>query len=210
MSETHPIGEGVQALIDRLYEEGVKPGRDEGAQILAEAKREAARLLDEAREEARQIRSDAHMHVEAERKAAREALRVAVRDTVLELREQLQLTFEHHVEKLLSSKLEEEAFLEEVILLIARRAVETEGLTDLSLFVGTGGIAPEKAERFIASVAAKMLETGVTLAPYKGRGIRIVLEGRSLTIDLSETVLAALINRMIAPRYREVFEGIGL
>ncbi len=210
MRETHPIGEGVQALINRLYEEGVQPGRDEGEKILADAKREAARLLDEANEEARRIRNEAHVHVEAEKRAAREALRVAVRDTVLELREQLQLTFEHHVEKLLASTLEEEAFLEEVILLIVRHALEDETLTDLSLLVGTGGIAPERAERFIASVAAKMLEAGVEIAPYRGRGMKIVLEERALTIDLSESVLAALINRMIAPRYREVFEGIGL
>lgn len=209
MQESNPISEGVQELIDRLHEEGVKPGREAGQKILSEAKREAARILDEARDEARRIRSEAHRHVEAEKKAAGEALRVAVRDTVLDLREQLQLTFEHHIGKLIGAELREEEVLERMLLIIVEQAVNADGMDDLRLLIGTDGLGEEATDRFVAKVTKTMLEKGIEIAPYRGSGIRIALEEGALTIDLSETVLAAMIHRMIVPRFQAIFEGIG-
>lgn len=209
MNPANPISEGVQELIDRLHEEGARPGREEGQKILADAKREAARILDEAKEEARDILNKAHLHVEAEKKSAGEALRVAVRDTVLDLKEQLQTTFEHHVGKLVESKLQEQAFLEQMILLIAKEAFREHEASDVTLLIGTKGLEKEAAEQFVASVTRTMLKNGIQITKFDGRGIRIILEAEALTVDLSEKVLASLIQRMIVPRYRAIFEGVG-
>ena len=42
----------LQELTDKLYEEGLSKGKEEGARILEEARQEAGRILDEAREQA--------------------------------------------------------------------------------------------------------------------------------------------------------------
>ena len=49
----------LQELTDRLYEEGLSKGKEEGARILEEARQEAGRILTEAREQAEAIKEKA-------------------------------------------------------------------------------------------------------------------------------------------------------
>lgn len=209
MQEGNPIGEGVQELIGRLHEEGVKSGKEEAKKILADAQAEAARILDAARKESQRIKHEADAHADTLQKAAHAALKIAVRDAVLTLKEQLQLTFEHHVQKLVAKKLGEEAFLEKMIGLIVQSALAGEERDAMQLLVGSGEMEAAEAERFVQKVAKTLLEKGISVGHEQGRGIRIRLVGEELEIDLSDAALAGLINRMIAPKYRAIFEGIG-
>ena len=80
---------GVKELIDRIRDEGVHSARTEADRILAEAKAKAARTVAEAKAKAAVIEKDARVATERERTASIEALRIAARDTGLELRSAL-------------------------------------------------------------------------------------------------------------------------
>lgn len=207
MEEQHPIGQGVQELIDRLHEEGIKSGREESETILREAKKEAARMLDEAKREAETLKAESHAKVEAERKAAHEMLQAAGRDAILTLREQLMMQFEHHIKSVVDAELSETAFLETLILAIAKEAVSGEEKAELS--VGTLGMDAAEADAFVKGLMAGELAKGITITPYGGRGIRLQIEGGDVVIDLSREALSELIFRLLTPRYRAIFEGVG-
>ena len=93
---------GVQDLIDRLRDQGVGAGRSEADRIVAEAREQAAQILAEARREADTLREQTRSDIEKEREAAQQALRLAARDTVLELLDGVARHFEQHVRRLLA------------------------------------------------------------------------------------------------------------
>ncbi|MFW5803185.1 MAG: hypothetical protein ACOCWJ_04635, partial [Verrucomicrobiota bacterium] len=82
--------EDLQALLDRIQDEGVKEADAERDRILKEAKEEAERLLSQAKEDGEKIRSDAQHEADLLKQKGEEALRQAARDTLLSLRRQLE------------------------------------------------------------------------------------------------------------------------
>src|SRR5260221_8251221 len=85
-SQSAKIAFGVEALIERLRSEGVGSGRAEAEKIVKDARADAQTTLSKAREEADQIVSRARTEATNLEKAGRQALEVAARDTVLDLR----------------------------------------------------------------------------------------------------------------------------
>ena len=86
MAEPSSSSSGVQKLISRIRDEGVQAGQTEADQILKDAKAQAAKLISEAKADAAVTREKATAKIESEKTAALEALRLAARDTTLELR----------------------------------------------------------------------------------------------------------------------------
>ena len=86
MTEPDVKSSGVKELIERIRDEGVHSARAEADRILAEAKARAARIVADAKAEAAAIKKEARASMEREQTATIEALRIAARDTELELR----------------------------------------------------------------------------------------------------------------------------
>jgi V/A-type H+-transporting ATPase subunit E len=80
---------GIQALIERLRQQGVEAGRAARDQLVTEAEHEAEKIVKAAREKATEIVDDARREAERLETSGEDALRVAVRDTVLRMRETL-------------------------------------------------------------------------------------------------------------------------
>lgn len=72
-----PIASGVQALIERLRQEGVDAGRSEAEKLVEEAESRAKWIVSQAQEEADRLLTKARETVEREKTAADEALQVA-------------------------------------------------------------------------------------------------------------------------------------
>ena len=122
MAETTKVASGVQELINRLRDEGVKAGREKSDQVLREAQEQASRIVAQAKAEAEEILSKARSEIETERAAANESLRVAIRDTELKMEAELKADFAAHVKRLVSVELSDREFLRQVILAIAGMA----------------------------------------------------------------------------------------
>lgn len=195
----------VQELIDRLREKGVLAGREEGEQIVAHAKAEAEQILREAREEAHTLRETARHDIEEERAAAHEAIRVASRDAVNTLREQLAANFSAQVKRLLNQELQHDDFLREVVLLLAgkvARDLPEEGRLEL-LLTGKEG---SEADQFVAGLTADMLRDGVDIKTVGAgsSGVRIQLAGEELQIDLTAEAISDLLLHYLTPRFRAI------
>lgn len=215
---------GVEALIERLRDEGVKAGREEAARIEAQARQQAAERLREAETRAAQILEQARQEADALRKGGEEALRIAMRDTVLRLKVELSDRFSDEVERLISAELEQEAFLQQLILEVAARARAESGLDagqPVEVQLPKALVSPEELRRnplelregslshFVLSLAGNVLAEGVTFRvdEREGRGIRLYLRDKDVHIDLTDEAVAALLLAHLQPRFRAILEG---
>lgn len=214
---------GVQELINRLRDDGVKAGQEKADGVLLKAEEEAARIVAQAKTKANEILDKARAEIETEKTAATESLRVAIRDTELNMEAELKAAFATHVKRLVSVEMRDVEFLRQIILAIAgmttgdkaRGGKPVEVLLPKKLFQtddkGTRltDEGQENMRRLVLGISGEMLEQGVDLKPSEsiGGGIRIQLVGEDLEIDLSDNAISELLLQHLLPRYRAIVTG---
>jgi len=215
---------GVEALIERLRDEGVASGRAQAEQIAAEARKQSDQLIQEAEARARAILESARLEAESLRKGGEEALRIAMRDTVLRLKAELSDRFSDEVKRLIAAEMEQETFIERLILEVAGRARQETGIDSgqaVEIQLPKALVGPEELRRnplelregslshFVLSLAGNVLAEGVTFAVDKtdARGIRLYLRDKDVHIDLTDDKVAAILLAHLQPRFRAILEG---
>ncbi len=223
MAETTKVASGVQELINRLRDEGVKAGQEESDQILREAQEQASRIVAQAKAEAEEILSKARSEIETERAAANESLRVAIRDTGLKMEAELKADFAAHVKRLVSVELSDREFLRQIVLAIAGMAAgdkacegqPVEVLLPQNLFetdereTRLTEKGQDRMRHLVLGISGDMLREGVDLKPSEeiSGGIRIRLVGEDLEIDLSDQAISDLLLQNLLPRYQAIVTG---
>ncbi|MHC4236386.1 MAG: V-type ATP synthase subunit E family protein [Planctomycetota bacterium] len=218
MTESDADTSGVKVLIDRIRDEGVQSARDEADRIISEAKAQAARIVSEAKAEAASVKKEAHAAMEREQTATIEALRIAARDTGLELRSAIMSAFEEHVRRLVTDVTTDGSVLRDMILVLAGRAAGDFIKDKDAVILIPSRLSDEvsaELEEFLkqSSVAfsADVLRQGVELIPSNEiqGGARVRLVGEDLEIDLSDEALSEMMLKMLLPRYRRILVEAG-
>jgi V/A-type H+-transporting ATPase subunit E len=218
MTEPDVKSSGVKELIDRIRDEGVHSARAEANRILAEAKARAARIVADAKAEAAAVKKDARAAMEREQTATIEALRIAARDTELELRSAVMSGFEEHVRRLVTDVTTDGSVLRDMILVLAGRAAG-----DLIQDKDAAILVPNRlADRVSAeldeflrqstlALSADVLRQGIELIPSNEvqGGARVRLVGEDLEIDMSDEALSEMMLKLLLPRYRKILVEAG-
>jgi V/A-type H+/Na+-transporting ATPase subunit E len=215
---------GVEALIARLREEGVQSGRAEAERIVAEAGRQAAAILREAHSKAQEVLRQAREDADRIRAAGEEALRVAMRDSILKMKGHLSTRFSEEVRRLVAADMAQEAFLARLILEVAgraRREAAMDEASELEILLPPGVVALDELRRrpeelregslshFVLSVANNVLRDGVsfgTAGDLTG-GIRVRLQEGEIQVDLTPERVAEVLLEHLHPRFRAILEG---
>ena len=224
-AEDRPSSSGVDELIAKLREEGVAAGRAEAERIVADARAEAAQILDKASGEARSRLETARREADAYRAAGEEALKTAVRDTVLTMKADLMERFSTDVKRLVSQQIGDPEILQKMVLEIAGRArdradIEDDDALEVVLPEAVIGLEdlrnnPEelgqgRLTKLVLGLTGEMLRKGVTFSASEdaAAGVRVKVEDKSVTLDLTDEAVAALLLQHLQPRFRAVLEGI--
>ncbi len=227
MADAPTVPSGVQELISRLRDEGVKEGQREAERILQETRRQTEQAIADAKAEVEEMRRQARAEIEAERMAAHEAIRLAFRDTKLQLESDIKATFAAQVRRLVSMELQDRDFLRQLILTIVERVTSRAGQTgeeetpeiqvSSKLFTtGKDGAeeltteGKEQLDHFILGVSSEMIREGVLLqtpGDIDG-GVRVRLAGEELDIDLSAKAISELLLKYLIPRFRAIVQGV--
>jgi V/A-type H+-transporting ATPase subunit E len=217
------VASGVDALISRLRDEGVQSGRQQAEQIVKDAQIKAETTIKQARQESEQIISKARGEVEDLKRAAKEALELAFRDTVLALKAQLTQRFNREVQRLVGEEVQRQEILEKMILEVAGRVkedVDQSQQVEVLLprkIVGLEEISrhPEKLKegvltRFVRLTNKGLIREGVSFGVAKDDldGLRIRLVDKEVVLDLSERAVADAILKHLQPRFRALLEGV--
>ena len=215
---------GVEALIERLRADGVAQGRAEAERIEAQARQRAADLVAEAERRAERILEVASREAEALRTGGEEALKIAMRDAVLQLKAELAQRFNAQVRRLIAVAMAKEDFLQRMILEVVGRGHEQAALKPgdaVEVILPRALVGLEDLRRnplelregslshFVLSVASDVLEEGVTfsVAEDEASGIRIYLRDKAVEIDLTDAKVAEHLLAHLQPRFRAILEG---
>jgi len=216
---------GVEELINRLRSDGVEAGRKEAERIVREAEDRANWLVEQARAEADELLANAARETDRFRTSAEEALQVAARDAVLQMKDQLTQQFSEEIGRLVRGEMEHPALLERLILEVAgqvrgRAGLDDEARVEILLPEGAMELAelrehPDELRHgelshLVIEVAGNLLRQGVTLTPGRGvrDGIRVRLTDKQIEIDLSSEAIARHLLEHLLPRFRALLEGM--
>jgi V/A-type H+-transporting ATPase subunit E len=211
MSELINTESSVQALIDRIRDQGVQSANQEAARILAEAEAKASQLLADAQKQVEQLRAKATADIEAEQAAAQEALKLSARDTVTRLKNLVSTAFETFVRRLVTTATQDRELMKNLVLVLAGHSAD-EFIKDkqiqilLSDALLTGQPDPklrELSKQTILSLSSDMLREGVELIPSSNveGGAKVRLVGEQLEIDLTDKAITKMLAGQLLPRF---------
>lgn len=220
-----PVSSGIDALINRLKKEGADEGRAEAQKLIAEAEARAADILAKADATAKSRTDDAAQESDRLKRSGKEALKVAMRDAVLELKDGLSARFAQRVRGTIAKLSAGDDVLKRMILAVASRARDEVGVDnarELEVILPRAVIALDELRlnpremregslgQFALQSAVDMLRAGVTFGRSSDDvgGIRIVLKDSGVVVDLTDAAVADVILKHLQPRFRAMLEGV--
>ena len=214
---------GVQELIDRIHDQGVKAGREKAEAIVEEARREAERTLREAQKGAATLLQEAREEAARVQEAGQEALRIASRDTIMRFNEEMMALLEQRVRRLVSVEMVDRELLRSLILQVAARPVEAvvQGAERVAIHLPPEPLGIEELKRdpkaledalsrLVKQIAGETWREGVTFhaSGQLEQGIRVEVKDQDLNLDLSPQAVADLLLLHLQPRFRALMQGI--
>ena len=197
----------LQELTDRLYNEGLSKGKQEGEELLAKAKVQAEEIVAKAQAEAAQI-------VAAAQKQAEEIKTKTASDVKMASSQSLAAT-KKDIETLIVGKMTNEAvksaltsaeFVKEVIKAVAEKFT-TDGPVDLAL------VLPESLKKdlepFVTAELAQTLGAGVEASFSKkvNGGFQIGPKDGGYFISFTEATFTELISEYLRPATKKLLFG---
>lgn len=197
----------LQELTDKLYEEGLSKGKEEGAKIVENALKEAERILAEARQNAGQIREEAEKSAAEMKSKVESDLKMASAQTLQATRQDIEnLVVAKISDAKVAESLAEPDFLKKIILAVAEK-FSAQDAADMNL------ILPEslkaQLEPFVKGELARALGKEVTAAFSKkiAGGFRIGPKDGSYFISLTDETFKSLIGEYLRPVTRKFLFG---
>ena len=196
----------LQELTEKLYQEGLSKGKQEGEAILAEAEKKAAAIVEAARKEAEAIKEQAEKDAADYKTKVESDLRMAARQSVEATRQDIETLVVTRLAEPAGKAVSDGAFLKEIITAVARNFSAGES-RDLSL------VLPEslkaELEPFVRQELAQLLGKGVQAEFSKkvAGGFRIGPGDGSYFISMTDETFKALIAEYLRPTARKLLFG---
>ena len=197
----------LQELTDKLYNEGLSKGKQEGEEILAKAKIQAEETVAKAKAEADAIVAAARKEAEDLKTKVQGDLKMAAGQSIAATKKDIEtlivtkMTAEETAKALTSAE-----FVKEVILAVAK-GFNTEEPVDLEV------VLPEKLkaelEPFVAGELAKTLKGGIEASFTKkiAGGFTIGPKDGGYFISFTEETFNALISEYLRPATKKILFG---
>lgn len=197
----------LQELTDKLYNEGLSKGKEEGEAILAAAKKEAEEIVAEAKKAADAILQDAQKQAEDLKAKVNSDVKMAASQALQSTKKDVENLIVANVsDKAVASKLSSADFVKELIKTVAEK-FSTDESTDLSL------VLPEalKAdlEPFVKEELSKTLKNGVSASFSKkiAGGFTIGPKDEGWFISLTDEAFQSLIAEYLRPVTKKILFG---
>jgi V/A-type H+/Na+-transporting ATPase subunit E len=210
---------GVELLITRLRDEGIAHGRSQAQALVTAAQRQAADIVAAAKREAEAAAVKANEEAGKLKAVGEDAIRLAMRDTMLSLEADLTNRFQNMLQGLIRGVLEDPAFLKRLILEVAGKAAPSAERAELLIPAEVVSLEdlqrkPEEAKpgtltHFVLSLGGGMLREGFSFGVTDGikAGIRVKLVDENVQIDLTESAVSRFLLRHMLPRFRALLRG---
>ena len=197
----------LQELTDKLYNEGLSKGKQEGEEILAKAKVQADEIVAKAKAEAAAIVAAANKDAEDLKTKVQGDLKMAAAQSVAATKKDIEtLVVTKMTETEVKNALTSAEFVKEVILAVAK-GFTTEDAADLEV------VLPESLKKdlepFVKSELGKVLKGNVEASFTKkiAGGFTIGPKDGGYFISFTEETFNALISEYLRPATKKILFG---
>ncbi|MFA6815462.1 MAG: hypothetical protein WCS73_04120 [Lentisphaeria bacterium] len=193
------MAEELQALLDKINEDGLKKTETERDALLSQARVEAAALIKDAKKKSADIIKTAKSEAELLAEKANQALRQASRDMLLGLRSELEKRVSGAVKVLLQENIDTAGWASLLSSVCTAYLKQDGNEDDLTVLV------PEKQldeiEKMVRQSLAKDLQAHCELAPSAklSSGFRVEIKGSDVMYDFSDKALMGAIAEFVSP-----------
>ncbi len=197
----------LQELTDKLYNEGLSKGTQEGEEILAKAKVQAEEIVAKAKAEAAAIVAAANKDAEDLKTKVQGDLKMAAAQSVAATKKDIEtLVVAKMTEAEVKNALTSADFVKEVILSVAK-GFTTEDATDLELVLPES--LKKELEPFVTNELNKVLKGGVEASFTKkiAGGFTIGPKDGGYFISFTEETFNALISEYLRPATKKILFG---
>lgn len=201
------MSDKLQELTDRLYNEGLAKGKQEGEKILAEAKKKAEEIVAAAEAEARAIVEKANKDAEDLKGKVNSDLRMASEQCLQATRKDIEnLLIKETGTSKVKEALAEPDFLKSIIEAVARKFDAAEA-TDLALVLPQN--LKDELEPWVSNELSKAVQRGIKADFSKkiAGGFNIGPKDGSWFVSLTDETFASLIAEHMRPVTRKLLFG---
>ena len=197
----------LQELTDRLYNEGLSKGKEEGEILLFKARKEADEIIANARKQAEDIVTEAENRAAQLKEKAESDIKMASEQALMATKKDI----ENHLVNALCAEetekvLSEEKFLKEIILAVAQK-FSTQQSEDISLVLPAS--LKSMLEPWVSTELKKALKKEISVdfsKKIKG-GFSIGPQNGSWYISMSDESFKALISEYLRPVTKKLLFG---
>ena len=197
----------LQELTDKLYNEGLSKGKQEGEELLAKAKVQAEEMVAKAEAEAAQIVAAAQKQADEIKSKVASDIRMASSQSLAATRKDIEsLIVGKMAGEPVKKSLASADFVKEIIKAVAEKFT-TEGPVDLAL------VLPENLQKdlepFVNTELAKMLNAGVEASFSKkiSGGFKIGPKEGGYFVSFTDETFDQLISEYLRPATKKILFG---
>lgn len=197
----------LQELTDRLYNEGLSKGKEEGEILLFKARKEADEIIANARKQAEDIVTEAENRAAQLKEKAESDVKMASEQALMATKKDIENLLVNalcaeETEKVLS----EEKFMKEIILAVAQK-FSTQQSEDISLVLPAS--LKSMLEPWVSTELKKALkkEISVNFSKKIKGGFSIGPQNGSWYISMSDESFKALISEYLRPVTKKLLFG---
>ena len=197
----------LQELTDKLYNEGLSKGRQEGEELLAKAKVQAEEMVAKAQAEAAQIVAAAQKQADEIRSKVASDIKMASSQSLAATKKDIEtLVVGKMTEEPVKKALASADFVKELIQAVAAKFT-TEGPVDLAV------ILPESLQKdlepFVTNELAKTLNAGIETSFSKkvSGGFKIGPKDGGYFVSFTDETFSELIAEYLRPATKKILFG---
>lgn len=204
---TNGMGNKLQELTDKLYNEGLSKGKEEGEAILAKANEQASNIVESAKKQAEEIIAKAQKEAEDFKSNVQSDVEMAASKSIQ--------TTKHHIENLIVTKIVDKPvtdalsspeFIKEILKEVAQK-FSAQDSSDLNLVLPEAMQA--KLEPFVNGELSKLLGKGINASFSKrfNGGFTIGPKNGSYFISFTDETFKSLIGEYLRPTTKKLLFG---
>ena len=197
----------LQELTDKLYNEGLSKGKQEGEELLAKAKVQAEEMIAKAQAEAAQIVAAAQKQADEIKTKVASDIRMASSQSLAATRNDIEtLVVGKMTDEAVKKALTSAEFVKELIQAVAAKFT-TEGPVDLALILPES--LQKELEPFVNNELAKILDAGVEASFSKkvSGGFKIGPKNGGYFVSFTDETFNELIAEYLRPATKKILFG---
>ena len=194
------MADELQALLDKINDEGLKKAQKTADDLIAQAEKEADAILADAKAQAAKVLADAQTEAAIQLKEGKQKLSQACRDVLLALRATLQTRVQKTVGDLMKETLDGNRLAAVISAVITEYVARNGRCDDLTVLVDNSQLAVIEAA--VKAHLAADFRANPVLAPSKAsmNGFKLVFNGNEVMYDFSDQALSETIAAAVGPK----------